>query len=55
MDDEVAEGFLSFKPGEKILVDRTTAEEHGVGHGYLYGRIGNREGFLPDDPELIQI
>jgi hypothetical protein len=42
---------LCFKKGEKILIDRTAATEPG----FLFGRIGSREGTIPIDNTLIQI
>jgi hypothetical protein len=42
---------LCFDKGEKILIDRTAATEPG----FLFGRIGNREGTVPMDNTLIQI
>jgi hypothetical protein len=42
---------LCFKKGEKILIDRTAPTEPG----YVFGRIGTREGAVPMDTSLIQI
>ena len=44
--------ILSFKRGEKILIDRSV---QGSGN-YVFGRIGLREGlFDASNPELVRI
>jgi len=40
---------LVFKKGEKILIDRTVKAPHG----FVFGRIGTREGMVSVDKEAI--
>ena len=45
--------LLAFKKGEKILIDRSVKSTKGS--DYIFGRIGQREGFFPNQSYLITI
>jgi len=42
---------LIYKKGEKILIDRSVKAPNG----FVFGRIGTREGMVSVDKEAIQI
>jgi hypothetical protein len=47
--------LLAFRKGEKILIDRSVKSNSSYSSDLIFGRIGQREGFFPNQEHLISI